>query len=291
MRVITDLAGDGRLPVAAIALGTFDGVHAGHQRIIHRAASLARQAAGKSLVFTSCGHPLAMLDPRQCPPMIVTRQRKVELIRTLGVDYLCMVHFTPGFLRLRPEEFIDLLCSRFVPRYIVVGPNYTFGYKGAGTVEMLRGLAGRYGFSVDVPEAVCDNHGVMVSSTVIRNLIAAGAVAGAARMLSRPVSLCGYVSIHENNRLTPDNTKIRLEVTVESGLVVPADGVYHISLLADNKRFGGWAKLTASAPACGQRRLILLFLDGNKPWKTIRHGRVEIEFAEEANAGFLAAQV
>lgn len=291
MLTITDLAGDYRLPVTAIALGTFDGVHAGHQRIIRRAVELAKQTAGESLVFTSCTHPLAMLAPEQCPPMIAARWRKIELIRAQGADYLCMIPFTPDFLRIGPEEFIDLLCRRFAPRYIVVGPNYTFGHKGAGTVETLESYAGRYGFSVTVPEAVCLD-GEMVSSTAIRKLIAAGAVTRAARMLTRPVSLYGQVNYRENNRLTPNADRTLIEVAVQPGLVVPAGGLYHISLKSNAKRHNCLATLTASEPAGGRCILALKLAGGLTAWDSGLEGRVvEIELAAPAAGALFPAAI
>lgn len=279
MIMITDLAGDVCLPVTAIALGTFDGVHAGHRSIIRRAAELAGQAAGKSLVFTSCGHPLAQLDPERCPPMIADRRRKIKLIREQGTDYLCMIPFTRDFLQLSPEEFLDLLHRKFAPRHIVVGPNYTFGHKGAGTVETLRRLADRYGLSVVVPEAV-NLDGVMVSSTVIRRLIAEGAVNQAARLLMRPVGLRGHVDpVYDNNRFTPNSDKGLIPVSIQPGLAVPADGLYHVALTAERIRCSGLARIASLPPAPGRRRFVLKFHGGQKPTQALSGRAVELEFA------------
>lgn len=287
MDMITKLASDTLYPVATIALGTFDGVHAGHQRIIRRAAEIAGAKGHRSLVFTSANHPLSVLAPQRCPRLITPGMRKAELIRELGVDSLCMIPFTPEFLKLTPEQFVVMLRERFAPGHIVVGPNYTFGHKGAGTVETLKLLGERHGFAVEVPEAL-NQDGVMVSSTVIRRLIAEGSLAAAARMLTRSVSLRGHVDSFENNRLRPTYAKAIIEG--EPGQAVPADGVYHVSLTVDYSRHSGLARLSTAMPeAGGAPKLEIQFLSGHSYWDEPLNGRVAyLEFADPA-AGLLPA--
>lgn len=136
---LEDLAG--RFNHTAVALGTFDGVHIGHQRIIAQAVELAAKNNSASVVFTFANHPLEVISPGQSPPLIVTPEYKAELIAALGVDLLVTVPFTETLLRLAPEEFIRDLAEKLRPDYIVVGPNYTFGRGGAGTPETLKAAA------------------------------------------------------------------------------------------------------------------------------------------------------
>lgn len=234
MEIINELtASKPANPFAAIALGTFDGVHAGHQRIIYRAVGLSRQMLGKSMVFTSIDHPLSCIFPAGCPRSLTKSQEKAGLIRNLGVDCLVQIAFSPEFLTITPEKFIDLLHRNFEPKCIVVGSNYTFGYKGAGTVATLRALSRHYGYRLEIPASVTCN-GTMVSSTEIRRLISTGSLAAAEQMLKRPVQLTGYIQSLIKRRSFPNEYRVIVEV--EESMAVPCDGFYNVDIAADNVR-------------------------------------------------------
>ena len=234
MEIITELAvGQPVKPVAAVALGTFDGVHAGHQKIIQRAVEISGQMSGKSMVFTSANHPLSCLFPARCPKILTKSQEKAGLIRNLDVDYLTQIVFTPEFLAISPEKFIDLLFRNFEPKCIVVGSNYTFGHKGAGTIETLRTLSRDYGFCLEIPPSVTRN-GVMVSSTEVRRLISSGLLSDAEQMLKRPVQLTAYIHPFVKKRCF--SGEYRMIVEVEDCMAVPCDGFYSVDITADNLR-------------------------------------------------------
>lgn len=220
------------VPVAAIALGTFDGVHKGHQKIIGRAVELAQAEGGRSMVFTFSNHPLATLTPHKSPQMLTTLNAKRECIASLGVDCLGLIPFTDGLLKLTPAEFIALLCKKFSPRYIVVGPNYTFGYKGAGTVATLAEHAAAFGYTLEVPAAVMLDE-VMISSTAIRRLVQNGAVAKAGRMLQRPVRVAGIVEQVIGDWSRPNYR--RLIVETEQQMAIPGEGLYEGLITVENK--------------------------------------------------------
>lgn len=214
-------------PVTAIALGTFDGVHAGHQRIISRAVELARRAAGTSMVFTSANHPLSCIAPAKCPRLLTTGQEKAGLISTLGVDWLAQIPFNPEFMQLSPVAFLELLRRKFAPRYLVVGANYTFGSKGAGNVGTLAALSPVYDFELVVPESVCCD-GAMVSSARIRRAITTGALAAAERMLKRPVQATGYLSKATKTRFGAKDAKVYFDFP--DTLTIPGDGLYNLRI-------------------------------------------------------------
>lgn len=289
MKIINDLTSIAYQPVSTIALGTFDGVHVGHQRIIGRAVELARQMDGQSLVFTSSNHPLSAIAPQKCPRLITPLPAKTELIRSLGVDFLALISFNQNFLALSPNDFVDMLCRLFEPRHIVVGPNYTFGHKAAGTVETLRCLSQRYGFSVEVPEAV-HHGGIMVSSTAIRSLIAAGDVAKAAHMLTRPVCINGYLCHFEKNRHKPNYAKAVVEV--DNSLAVPADGIYYIHISTGEERHGGLAKVSRTSETVGYTMKLELYMFSATKFITPGYGgrSIEIEFTNPAQDGYVVAK-
>ena len=116
-----------------VALGMFDGLHIGHQKIIRTAAEQASRIHGTTFVFSFTNHPRTIVDSLGAPRRISSEQVSLRILRNLGVDVLVEIPFTHDFADTSPEEFIHLLYRHFSPRYIVVGENYTFGKKGAGT--------------------------------------------------------------------------------------------------------------------------------------------------------------
>jgi riboflavin kinase/FMN adenylyltransferase len=198
MKVITSMESSYHFSGVSVALGTFDGIHLGHQKVINRAVAFANQSGGKSAVFTFENHPLSVLAPHQCPPLITSLAEKERLLAELGVDILCQVPFTQDLLRLSPLEFVDKLLSVLSPSFIVIGPNYSFGYHGSGTPELLSQIGKEKGFAVEVQEAVyIDGH--MVSSTSIRQSVSRGEVEHAAKLMGRQFRLSGKV-IHGDKR-------------------------------------------------------------------------------------------
>lgn len=185
-------------PGIVIALGTFDGIHIGHQQIISRAVKLAKENNGTSVVFTFSNHPLSVVAPHHCPPQLVTQDYKAKLIEKLGVDILLSIPFTPEFLKLSATEFIQLAVGNLSPKHIVVGPNYFFGHKRSGTPELLQNAGKEHGFKVEIHPTVSYND-QMVSSTLIRQLIAGGHVDKILPLLGRLFTIQGLV-IHGAKR-------------------------------------------------------------------------------------------
>ncbi len=258
MEVFTRLADlNGRFAKTAVALGTFDGVHVGHQHIIRQAAAYAEKAGGASVVFTFANHPLSVIAPDRCPPLLVTAAHKAELIAAIGADVLLSVTFDQAFLKLSPEAFIALLADNLRPAFVVVGPNYSFGYRGAGTPEMLAAAGRRRGFAVVVPPAV-EVGGVPVSSTLIRQLVLAGDVAGAAPLLGRPFRIEGVVAAGEGRGRELGFPTAN--ITAADGQIVPADGVYATYVYAGGVRYRGVANIGDNPTFGGQNRRIEVHL-------------------------------
>lgn len=257
-----------------IALGTFDGLHIGHQSVINKAIARARACDGTSVVFTFSNHPLSTLDPEYCPPQIVTLQEKIKLLAGMGIDVLFTVPVTPSFLALKPEQFIQLLAERFQPRHIVVGPNYSFGSKSSGTPEMLRAAGCNYHFSVDVEPAVKIDDQV-VSSTLIRQLISEGRVSQAERLLGRPFALAGKVVDGEKRGRTIGFPTANIKI--DTSLAVPANGVYAVRIAAQGQTYNGVANIGTNPTFQGvQKRLEvhLLGFSGN-----LYNSTIEIHFS------------
>ncbi len=227
-------------PRITVALGTFDGVHIGHQKVISRSVESAKQLDGTSVVFTFSNHPLSIIAPERCPLQIVTQDEKVELVKNLGVDILLNIPFTSEFLKLSASQFIHLLIDQLNPKHILIGPNYFFGYKRCGTPELLQKFGLQYGFTTEInPTVYVDD--VMVSSTLIRQMITTGQVQQAAILLGRPVTLKGRV-IHgaKRGRLLGYPT---INLGIASGLAVPQNGVYAVKLIIQDNQYNGIANI------------------------------------------------
>lgn len=225
MKVFTQIENIRHQAPVFIALGTFDGIHIGHQAIITRAVKQAKERNCASAVFTFSNHPLSAIDPERCPPLLVTNQEKIDLIAGLGVDILFNVPFTTEFLRLSPLHFLNKLVSSINLRHVIVGTNFTYGHRGAGTPALLKKFGAKHGFTVDVVGMV-DVDGVIVSSTSIRQLVADGAVKQAANLLGRRVSITGRII--EGDKRGRELGFPTANLAIPQGLSVPADGVYAV---------------------------------------------------------------
>ncbi len=257
MELFTELADISKHENIAIALGTFDGVHAGHQQIIGQVVQLAERSSGTSVVFTFRNHPLSIIDPERCPPFIMPEEEKVEIIAGMGVDILMSIPFDAKFLQLMPAEFIQLLMRNFRPAHVVVGPNYTFGFQGKGTPEILRKAGIAYHFDVQVPEAVLVE-GSLVSSTLIRQLIAGGDMQQAAKLLGRPFTMNGKViNGDQRGRLLGYPTA---NLPIPPGMVIPADGVYAVQIKIGATWLNGVANVGVNPTFNGQIRRLEVFI-------------------------------
>ncbi len=254
MRVFTELDKVSCIfPKTSIALGNFDGLHIGHQSVILRAVRIARQKNIASAVFTFSNHPISIIDPKRSPPLLLTAQDKIKLLRNIGVDALILIPFTREMLRLSPEDFIQLLIRNLNPVHIEVGPNYSFGYRGRGTPDMLRAAGEQYGFSVDIHPAVYMEE-KLVSSTAIRRMIQHGKMEKAAAYLGRPFRLKGRVVGGDGRGRHLGYPTANL--SIEEGLILPEDGVYAVEILTRQGIYQGVANVGANPTFRGQHRRI-----------------------------------
>lgn len=167
---------------SAVALGTFDGLHIGHQALIRRAVSIARECGAMSVVSTFDGLPRAVLCPDQPIAQLLTLDEKIAKLEALGVDAVVVAPFTREFARIAPEDYLRDLAKNMRPVAIVAGFNYTFGAGGRGNVRMICDLADALNYRAEIVQPVTDA-GENVSSTLIRRLIAQGDIQRAERLL------------------------------------------------------------------------------------------------------------
>jgi riboflavin kinase/FMN adenylyltransferase len=178
---------------SAVTVGFFDGVHVGHQAVIRQVVNAAAQQGLRSVALTFDRHPREVLTPDDVPQLLTTLRRKAELIEALGVEVLAVMEFDEDVSRWPPERFADeALAAGLGTRHAVVGANFTFGHKAAGTAEVLEELGRARGFGVEtVPITALD--GQAVSSTSIRRALADGDLAWPRRALGRRYAVEGTV--------------------------------------------------------------------------------------------------
>ena len=206
-----------------LAIGFFDGVHLGHQQIIRQTITDARQHEALALIVTFDRHPNTVVAPQHAPKLIYPLSKKLQVVDSLGVDVCLLIHFDKAFSQRPAEEFVSWLVGveRRV-RSICVGANFVFGRKRGGNVQLLRNLGGELGFVVHGLAAVALD-GKAVSSTRIREAIAAGDLDSTSQMLGRAYTLTGKVVAGDKLGRQIGFPTANLDV---SGLTLPPTGVY-----------------------------------------------------------------
>ncbi len=216
-----------------LAFGVFDGVHIGHQAIIKRVVERARLLGVESVIITFDPHP-ALWTSGSAPPMITTTKKKLEIIRSLGIDRISVEIFDDRFSKLSPEEFVkNILVDKFNAQEIVAGYDCAFGKNKAGDKLLLKELGKKYGYVVHIVEPY-NFEGDIVSSTRVRNAISQGNIELANKLLGRYYSITGKV-IHGKGlgrQLGYATANLDLE-----DVVLPPYGVYAAKALMDKKMF------------------------------------------------------
>lgn len=206
-----------------VTVGVFDGVHLGHRRLIAQLVSDARSQGLLSAVVTFRQHPEDVLSPRNKLPLLTTLDERVLLIKKEGVDIIAVLSFTTELAALGARDFISLLTRHLRMHGLVVGPDFVLGHAKEGNIATLRKLGEEMGFSVVVvPPLVID--GEVVSSSLIRQALAAGDVAKANRLAGRPFSLSATVVPGEKRGTGLGFPTANMDIS--AGQVLPADGVY-----------------------------------------------------------------
>jgi riboflavin kinase/FMN adenylyltransferase len=186
---------------AVITIGNFDGVHIGHQALFHEVIEEADTIDGTSIVMTFEPHPVRVLKQNGHPPLITLYEQKVELIESSGIDVLICIPFTLEFAAISAEEFVeDILLTRIGMKAIVVGKDYTFGRNRKGDIKLLQTYAKNYGFEVIVADWILalNKSPDRISSTRTRELVIAGRVAEAQKLLGRHYQIRGVVTTGRN---------------------------------------------------------------------------------------------
>lgn len=209
---------------SVVALGTFDGVHVGHQQIFAHALKISRERGWPSVVFTFDRHPAATLAPKRQPRLLTTFERRLELILETGVCHVVVVRFDAAFSKMPASQFVQrVLCGALGAKAVVVGYNFRFGFQAQGDVDLLEDAAATLGYDLTVVQPVV-HQGEGVSSTAIRARLSQGDVEGAHALLGRPFALEGTVVRGDARGRVLGYPTANLKT--DPDLLVPGDGVY-----------------------------------------------------------------
>jgi riboflavin kinase/FMN adenylyltransferase len=186
MQIFHGLPGSPLATESTLTIGVFDGVHRGHQMLLQRALRTARAAQQTCGVMTFHPHPIEVLAPDKPMHYLSDIETRARLIEALGVDYLCIMPFTAEIARTLARDFVALSLARLQIRELVIGHDFTLGYKRQGDAVFLRELGAEWGFAVQVVEPLLLG-GEIVSSTRIRRLLREGRLDEANELLGHPL--------------------------------------------------------------------------------------------------------
>jgi riboflavin kinase/FMN adenylyltransferase len=237
MRVHYDIRNLPAFRQAVITVGSFDGVHVGHRKLIRQVRKLADHVRGESVVITFDPHPRNVVEPGE-PRMglLNSLDEKIRLLEETGIDHLVIVPFTLDFAQLSADEYIDtFLVERFRPRYIVLGFNHRFGANRQGDIRFLRWKGPTHGYEVvQVTGVRVDEE--PVSSTRIRKALEKRDIALVSRMLGRPYQVSGEVVKGEQLGRTIGFPTANIRVD-EKDKLIPPDGIYAAYVWWDDQRY------------------------------------------------------
>ncbi|MFJ2163304.1 bifunctional riboflavin kinase/FAD synthetase [Streptomyces sp. NPDC087856] len=213
---------------SVVTIGSYDGVHRGHQLIIRHAVERARELGIPSVVVTFDPHPSEVVRPGSHPPLLAPHHRRAELMAELGVDAALILPFTKEFSKLSPADFVvKVLVDKLHAKAVVEGPNFRFGHKAAGNVAFLTEQGKTYDFEVEVVDLYVSGAaggGEPFSSTLTRRLVAEGDVEGAREILGRPHRVEGVVVRGAQRGRELGFPTANVETLPHTA--IPADGVY-----------------------------------------------------------------
>jgi len=271
IRNLDDLPGD--LRGGAVTIGNFDGVHLGHARIVERLLRQAERTGGAALVFTFDPHPSQILRPAQAPTPLSWSERKAELLAELGADALVAYPTDRDFLSLDAEAFFDrIVRTRLGARAMVEGPNFLFGRNRQGDIRLLGELCRRSGVELEVVAPVRLD-GRIVSSSRIRELLAAGHVEAARQMLLQPHRIRGRVV-----RGAARGTKLGYPTAnVEpADVLLPAEGIYAGRAVADGSPWPAAVNIGPNPTFGDARRKVEVYLVGYEG--SLYERTIEVDF-------------
>lgn len=239
MQIHNALDNIGTIKNAVITIGSFDGVHRGHQKLINKIRQLATEVNGESVIVTFQPHPRKVIYPNDDTLSLLTSiEEKMMLFQKFGVDHVVIVPFTIEFSQQSPGEYIEkFIVNKFHPSYIVIGYDHRFGLNRAGNIDFLRSYEEKYGYKViQIPKQEIED--IAISSTKVRNAISNNEMMLAKDYLGYNYMLSGKVIHGEKigTKIGYSTANIALD---EKDKLLPSDGIYAVEVFIDDEKYNG----------------------------------------------------
>ena len=257
MEIIRDLTSVHLTRPTVLTIGSFDGIHRGHQYLISRVINRAKETDAASALVTLHPHPKVVLRPESPLQYLSTIEERLDLLTPLGLDYAVVFPFSLELSQIRARDFVQLLLDHLNMKEIFCGADFALGYKREGNVEFLRALGKEKGFSVTVVEPQKFD-GEIMSSTHIRQSIAEGDLESATRSLGRYPSLRGRVIKGDQRGRQLGFPTANLAVAERR--LIPADGIYAVRAKIGEQWFGGAASIGIRPTFGGGHRTVEVYV-------------------------------
>ena len=221
-----------------IALGVFDGVHLGHQKLIKLTVDKARKNDGISIIATFDPHPDIIINPESNVFLLTTLEERINLIKDTNVDVFLIIKFNKMMSKMSPEDFISkILVDSLQVKEIFVGFNYKFGFRGKGNPDILREYSKIYKFKTHILEPIIANNTIIIS-TIIKDYIKSGEIGKAKKLLGHDITISGRVISGKGRggKLLNFSTA---NIETPSDKILPVNGVYLVEVKIDNEKYHG----------------------------------------------------
>ncbi len=221
-----------------IALGVFDGVHLGHQKLIKLTADNAKKNNGISIVVTFDPHPDKVINPRSNVFLLTTLEERISLVRKLDIDIFLIIGFNKIISKMLPEDFIaDILVNSLQTKELFVGFNYKFGFQGKGDTDTLIKYGKLYKIKTNILKPIVSNSTV-ISSTIIKDYFSQGKIEKVKKMLGHNITISGkVVSGKGRGRKLLNFATANIEIPPDKA--IPVNGVYLVEIKIDNNKYCG----------------------------------------------------
>jgi len=250
MRVVPSLADAAPAEPSVVSIGNFDGLHLGHQAILKSVVERAQELGVRSVAMTFSPHPIRVVAPDRAPKLISTLDQKIRLIESTGIDLLFIARFDEAFSHLSPEEFIrEYLEEGLQARSVCVGSNFNFGYRQSGTVATLKQWRGDLEV-IEVPSVRV--RGMVASSTRVRDLITAGRISTACRLIGRWFEIEGPIVCGSGRGHVVTVPTVNMKPENE---LLPKIGVYATRISLDGGVFEDPITNVGTRPTFNEREL------------------------------------
>ncbi len=238
MKIYTDNTQIVKDSNTVVTIGTFDGVHLGHRKILSETAKKAAEYGGRNFLITFHPHPRAVVSENYKMKLLTTTEEKVKLLERYGIENVYVINFTKEFAKLSSEDFVrEIICNKIGAKHLVIGYDHKFGKDRKGDEHLLQELGEKFDFDVSaIPPVEMD--GEIISSTLIRRNLLAGKVQKANKMLGREYSIEGKVVKGSMRGRTLGFPTANIEVDSEEKLI-PSNGVYVVKVkVREEIKFG-----------------------------------------------------